>query len=85
MIASPNFGYFIYDGDGSAYNLTGPAGSDHIEHLFEDYFKKDARLPTQPSAFDGRSDYGPFLEAGIPSGGLFTGAEVVKTPEQVKL
>jgi len=28
---------------------------------------------------DGRSDYGPFVAAGIPSGGTFTGAEVVKT------
>jgi Zn-dependent M28 family amino/carboxypeptidase len=32
--------------------------------------------------FDGRSDYGPFIEAGIPAGGLFTGGEEVKTPEQ---
>ena len=32
--------------------------------------------------FSGRSDYQAFIEAGIPSGGLFTGAEVVKTPEQ---
>ncbi len=33
-------------------------------------------------AFDGRSDYGPFLDVGIPSGGLFTGAEKFKTEEQ---
>jgi hypothetical protein len=32
--------------------------------------------------FDGRSDYGPFLAVGIPSGGLFTGAEKIKTEEQ---
>ncbi|TGZ81867.1 Zn-dependent exopeptidase [Ascodesmis nigricans] len=85
MIASPNFGYFIYDGDGSTFNLTGPAGSDHIEKTFEDYFRKEARLPSAPSQFDGRSDYGPFLEAGIPSGGLFTGAEGLKTKEEAKL
>ena len=29
--------------------------------------------------FDGRSDYGPFIAAGIPAGGLFTGAEEAKT------
>ena len=34
--------------------------------------------------FDGRSDYGPFIAAGIPSGGLFTGAEEIKTPEQAQ-
>ncbi|KAH8155513.1 uncharacterized protein LAJ45_00523 [Morchella importuna] len=81
MIASPNFGYFIYDGDGSAFNTTGPAGSDHIEHLFEDYLAS-VGIKTAPTEFDGRSDYGPFLEVNIPSGGLFTGAEGLKTPEE---
>lgn len=33
----------------------------------------------------GRSDYGPFLEVNVPSGGLFTGAEAVKTPEEAFL
>ena len=28
---------------------------------------------TEPTAFDGRSDYGPFIAAGVPAGGLFTG------------
>ena len=74
MVASPNFGYLIYDGDGSAFNLTGPAGSDHIEKTFEDWFKSK-RLTSAPTEFSGRSDYGPFLDAGIPAGGLFTGAE----------
>ena len=81
MIASPNFGYFIYDGDGSAFNITGPKGSDHIEHLFESYFASIG-VRTAPTAFDGRSDYGPFLDVGIPNGGLFTGAEGKKTAEQ---
>lgn len=81
MIASPNFGYFIYDGDGSAFGVTGPPGSDHIEHLFEDYLK-EVGLKTAPTAFDGRSDYGPFLDVDIPSGGLFTGAEGLKTAEE---
>ena len=38
-----------------------------------------ARLAT---AFDGRSDYDAFVAAGIPAGGLFTGAEDIKTAEQ---
>lgn len=33
----------------------------------------------------GRSDYGPFLEVNIPAGGLFTGAEVVKTAQEAVL
>jgi Zn-dependent M28 family amino/carboxypeptidase len=83
MIASPNFGYFVYDGDGNAFNITGPLGSDHIEHLFEGYFKS-VGLTSAPTAFDGRSDYGPFLDANVPSGGLFTGAEGLKTQEEEK-
>jgi Zn-dependent M28 family amino/carboxypeptidase len=35
--------------------------------------------------FDGRSDYGPFIAAGVPAGGLFTGAEGIKTPEQAEV
>jgi Zn-dependent M28 family amino/carboxypeptidase len=39
----------------------------------------------RPTAFDGRSDYGPFIEAGIPAGGLFTGAEDIKSAEEARL
>lgn len=84
MIASPNFGYFIYDGDGSAFGTAGPEGSAQIEKLFEGYFV-EAGLPTEPTAFNGRSDYGPFLEVGIPSGGLSTDAGGIKTEAQVAL
>ncbi|TFK19469.1 Zn-dependent exopeptidase [Coprinopsis marcescibilis] len=83
MVASPNFGYFIYDGDGSAFGLTGPPGSEHIEKTFEDFFK-GKRLRSAPTEFSGRSDYGPFLDVGIPAGGLFTGAEGVKTAEEAQ-
>ena len=37
-----------------------------------------------PTAFDGRSDYGAFIEAGIPAGGLFSGAEGIKTEEEAE-
>ncbi len=33
-------------------------------------------------AFDGRSDYGPFLAVGNPAGGVFTVAGQIKTEEQ---
>ena len=36
--------------------------------------------PYDDTAFSGRSDYQAFIEAGIPSGGLFTGAEVRQDP-----
>ncbi len=84
MIASPNFGRFIYDGDGSNSDAAGPNGSDVVEDVFEAYFAGQG-LTTLPTAFDGRSDYGPFIDRGIPAGGLFTGAEDLMTAEEAAL
>jgi Zn-dependent M28 family amino/carboxypeptidase len=84
MIGSSNFVRFVYDGDLSDSDPPpsgAPAGSAQIEDMFLRYF--DGRgLATDPTAFDGRSDYGPFIEGGVPAGGLFTGAEGEKTEEQ---
>ncbi|KAF2679723.1 Zn-dependent exopeptidase [Lentithecium fluviatile CBS 122367] len=85
MMASPNFAYQIYDGDGSAYNLTGPTGSAEAEHEFAHYFDDIVKLPHTEIEFDGRSDYGPFLEAGIAAGGIACGAEGIKTEEEFKM
>ncbi|KAJ5198978.1 Peptidase M28 [Penicillium cf. griseofulvum] len=84
MTASPNYALMVYDGDGDAFNQTGPAGSAEIEHMFLDYFKSK-KLPSIPTEFDGRSDYDGFISRGIPAGGLFTGAEGVKTEAEAKL
>ena len=84
MLGSPNYVRLVYDGDGSAFGAAGPAGSAQIETVFTDYFTR-LGLPTDPTAFDGRSDYGPFIEYGIPAGGLFSGADDVKTEEQAAI
>lgn len=82
MLGSPNYVRFVYDGDGSGDpDAAGPPGSAQIESVFTDYFAAQG-LASEPTAFDGRSDYGPFIDVGIPAGGLFSGAEGVKTPEQ---
>jgi Zn-dependent M28 family amino/carboxypeptidase len=81
MLGSPNFIRLVYDGDGSAFGTAGPPGSDVIEHVFEQYFAAKG-LALDPTAFDGRSDYKPFIDVGIPAGGLFSGAEEVKTPDE---
>jgi Zn-dependent M28 family amino/carboxypeptidase len=81
MVGSPNYVRFVYDGDGSDTPDAGPPGSDQIEGVFTRYFGSQG-LASEPTAFDGRSDYGPFIAVGIPAGGLFTGAEGVKTAEQ---
>ena len=46
--------------------------------MFSSYFANRG-LPSAPTPFSGRSDYGPFIAQGIPAGGLFSGAEGVKT------
>jgi Zn-dependent M28 family amino/carboxypeptidase len=81
MLASPNYAKLIYDGDGSQFGVSGPNGSGTIEKVFQDFF--DARGSyTERIPFDGRSDYDEFTNVGIPAGGIFTGAEVHKTPFQ---
>lgn len=83
MIASPNAAYFVYDGDDSdgVGSGPGPEGSAQLEKGIND-FLDGRRVPHEGTDFTGRSDYGPFIEAGIPAGGTFTGAEGIKTEAQ---
>lgn len=85
MLASPNYVNLVYDGDNSEgkNNVPGPVGSGAIEKAFNDHFAS-RKLATDPTAFDGRSDYDAFISVGIPAGGIFTGAEGIKTAEQAK-
>ena len=86
MIGSPNHVFFIYDGDNSdgVGVGPGPVGSTGIEKTFEAFYTKRG-VPFKGTDFDGRSDYGPFIAAGIPAGGLFTGAEGLKTAAEAAL
>lgn len=85
MIASPNYGIFVYDGDNSdgVGAGEGPAGSAQLERDINKYLDKRG-TPHEGTDFTGRSDYGPFIEVGIPSGGTFTGAEGIKTEAQAQ-
>jgi Zn-dependent M28 family amino/carboxypeptidase len=83
MLASPNYVRFVYDGDNSTFPVgpgaaAGPDGSGLIENVFTSYFANQG-LASAPTPFSGRSDYGPFIAQGIPAGGLFSGAEGIKT------
>ena len=84
MLGSPNYVRFVYDGDGSDSDPAGPPGSGQIESIFTEYFESQG-LESEPTEFSGRSDYGPFIAVGIPAGGLFSGAEGIKTPEQAAI
>ncbi|MEK7946325.1 M28 family peptidase [Pigmentiphaga sp. YJ18] len=86
MIGSPNPGYFIYDGDNSDGRSQGPgpAGSEVIEQTFERFYAA-RNTPFKGTPFDGRSDYGPFIELGIPAGGISSGVDEIKTEADVAL
>jgi Zn-dependent M28 family amino/carboxypeptidase len=49
--------------------------------VFNDDFRSQG-LAFEATEFDGRSDYEAFINNGISAGGLFTGAEGVKTAAQ---
>jgi Zn-dependent M28 family amino/carboxypeptidase len=89
MLASPNPGYFTYDGDQSTSVRDGegvprvPEGSAGIERTLV-AFLKGAGKPAEDTSFEGRSDYDGFTKAGVPAGGLFSGAEEKKTVAQAE-
>jgi hypothetical protein len=86
MVASPNYAYKLYDGDDSDATgaPAGPPGSAQIERQLANFFTSRG-LATVGADFDGRSDYDPFIAVGIPAGGIFTGAEGIKTPAEAAL
>lgn len=78
MIGSPNHGLFVYDG-----TARDPRSAAVTEDLAR--FLGEGADTTRPTAFDDRSDYAPFLAAGIPAGGTFAGGEGRKTAEEAEL
>ncbi|WP_040542834.1 M28 family metallopeptidase [Mycolicibacterium vaccae] len=89
MIGSPNPGYFTMDGNQSTAPRPGegvprvPEGSAGIERTLTAYLDR-AGKPGEDTSFDGRSDYDGFTMAGIPAGGLFSGAEEKMSAEQAE-
>jgi Zn-dependent M28 family amino/carboxypeptidase len=84
MVGSPNFVRFVYDGDGSASPRRRsqlPAGSAAIARVFAQYFVA-RKLPYRELGLGGGSDHLPFMRAGIPVGGLFSGADGLKSAAQ---
>ncbi|MEV6580515.1 M28 family metallopeptidase [Streptomyces sp. NPDC051582] len=72
MIGSPNPGYFVYDDDPT------------IEQTFKNYYAGIGVQTEIETEGDGRSDHAPFKSAGIPVGGLFSGADYTKTAAQAQ-
>jgi Zn-dependent M28 family amino/carboxypeptidase len=90
MLGSPNVGYFTYDGDQSGQaNPSVPAdsvpvGSAGIERTLAGYLNLTGVRPAD-MPLGKASDYSPFLDAGVPVGGLTTGAAQRKTQLQARL
>ena len=84
MAASPNFIFGIYDAK-TASNETSSAaallGSQKVTDLYRDWFMQQ-NLPWDFRDFNSRSDYGPFLAAGVAAGGVATGSDAVKSAVQ---
>ncbi len=83
MVGSPNFVLYVYDGDASAdgKGVRVPPGSAVVERVFTRYFDS-RRLPYRQTGIGAASDHFPFAQAGIPVGGLFTGADGRKSSEE---
>jgi Zn-dependent M28 family amino/carboxypeptidase len=90
MLGSPNAGYFTYDGDQSGQpnpdvpSQSVPAGSAAVERTLAGYLNLAGVRPAD-MPLSRTTDYGPFLAAGIPVGGLTAGSSQRKTEVQARL
>lgn len=86
MIGSPNYALFTLDPDATdPVSGQRPApGSDRIARRLTQAFAAQG-VASRDAPADGRSDYVPFLAAGIPTGGLYGGSFEAKTQEQAEL
>jgi Zn-dependent M28 family amino/carboxypeptidase len=84
MVGSGNGGRFVFDGDGSSGGPPGPGGSARIEQALTQAFEKLGLASTQIALEPDRSDYAAFAQEGIAIGGLFSGADGLKTPAEAK-
>ena len=74
MVGSVNPGYFVYDDN--------PAGNDARDDL-TDYYTSQG-IPWEYVDVQGRSDHASFRSHGIPTTGIFSGAEGIKTSAQAQ-
>ncbi|MGV9799670.1 M28 family peptidase [Mycobacterium sp. NPDC003449] len=86
MLGSPNAGYFTIDGDqsGVADAKRVPEGSAGIERTLAGYLNLAGVRPAD-MPLGATTDYAPFLTAGVPIGGVTTGASQRKTEVQARL
>lgn len=74
MIGSHNAAYFVYNEDQN--------GTEYRDQLLGLYSENG--IEAEPSSMGGRSDHAGFMNAGIPTAGVFSGAEGQMTQEQAQ-
>jgi Zn-dependent M28 family amino/carboxypeptidase len=65
MLGSPNYHRGVHNGTSAQESIR--KLSTEIQHVFQNHFRK-LNLAFTVIAFNGRSDYGPFINADIPAG-----------------
>jgi Zn-dependent M28 family amino/carboxypeptidase len=73
MVGSKYFVPFVYEGSGNG-SAAPPPGSAELERVLTRYFAAHGQSVVA-TGLGGASDHAPFARAGIPVGGLFTGAD----------
>ena len=90
MLGSANAGYFTDDGDQSGPPGAGvaaadvPEGSAGVERTLGSYLYQAGKRPAD-MPLSTRTDYHPFMIAGVPVGGMTAGASQTKTTVQARL
>jgi len=79
MLASPNYYLGIHDGTTA---IRAQNGSAVITSMFEEYFTDTLDLQYKLIGLTSGSDFVPFVEAGIPAGGLAAGAGSIKSEDE---
>lgn len=77
MVGSRNVRRLVYDGNARG----APPGSGVIQRVLTDYLRGQG-LAVGTTSLGGGSDHAPFAAAGIPVGGLFTGAGEAKSQQE---
>ncbi|MDR3662310.1 MAG: M28 family peptidase [Mycobacterium sp.] len=90
MLGSPNAGFFTYDGDQSGQLNPAiaiesvPPGSAGLERTLAGYLYLAGKRPADMT-LSLATDYGAFLTAGVPIGGVTTGSSQRKSAVQARL
>jgi aminopeptidase Y len=80
MMASRNYAYQVYNASDDINHV----GSAALKQLYIDFYTAN-NVNYTLIPFDGRSDYDGFIKNGIAGGGVATGVEGIKMPEEALL